>query len=475
MISNGPDTTIDLAETRRWHLVGIAGPGMAPLAELLRAAGQIVTGSDLRPSPVLDGLAARGIAVRVGHRADAVHGCDVVVHSTAVPRDNVELVEARRTGVRTCHRSVALASVCAVTQAVGVAGAHGKTTTSALLSHILRAARSSVADYVGGSVIGSSTSEQIEVPDVRGPGSVLVVEADESDGTIEALPLSAIAVTNVDVDHLDHWGSFDGLVEGFARVVARVAGAGGTVVLNADDERSRRIDPGAGSVRRFGWAAGADVRIESCADTSTGLDVVLDVGGESVRCALPLRGPHNAMNLACAVAMAGSLGVGPADACASVRNFAGVARRFTERGRLRGALVIDDYAHLPAEIDATLAAAARHPDRTGDVIAVFQPNRFHRIAAMADEYGGCFGSADTVVVTDIYASGTAPIPGVTGRLVADAVAARHGSVVWAPTRADVVREVGARLAPGAVCVGMGCGDIETLWDDLCAASDDGER
>ena len=466
------EQVVDLVTSRRWHLVGVGGPGMAPLAVLLQAAGQTVTGSDLRPSPTLVRLTERGIMVRVGHDPAAVEGCDVVVHSTAVPADNPELVAARAAGIRVCHRSVALASLCAATRAVGVAGAHGKTTTAALLALMLRTAGEGVADYIGATVldprVGEGPASAAFVPDVREPGSTLVIEADESDGTIDALPLAAIAVTNVDIDHLDHWGDFDGLVDGFARIVGRVGVAGGTVVLNADDPSSVRIDPGGRTVRRFGWSARADVRIESCADTDDGIDVVMSVGRSSVRCALPLRGAHNAMNLACAVAMATASGVDPADACRAVETFGGVERRFTEMGRRSGALIIDDYAHLPAEIEATLAAAAAHPDRRGSLVAVFQPNRFHRIAAMADEYGPVFGRADAVIITDIYASGTAPIPGVTGKLVADAVARSHRNVVWAPSRADVVREVSALLAPGAVCVAMGCGDIATLWDDLNA-------
>jgi len=466
------ERVVDLSTPRRWHLVGVGGPGMAPLAELLHGAGQSVTGSDITPSPTLVRLGERGIRVRTGHDPVAVEGCDVVVFSTAVPSDNPELVAARAAAIRVCHRSTALASLCAATRAVGVAGAHGKTTTAALLALMLRSDRSGVADYIGATVRDPRTEDgrgpAVGVPDVRASGSTLVIEADESDGTIDALPLAAIAVTNVDVDHLDFWGDLDGLVDGFARVVGRVAEAGGIVVLNADDAASARIDPGGHSVRRFGWSPRADVRIDSCADTDDGTDVVMSVGRSSVRCALPLRGAHNAMNLACALAMAVGWGVEPADACRAVETFGGVERRFTEMGRRSGALIIDDYAHLPAEIEATLAAAAAHPDRRGPLVAVFQPNRFHRIAAMAEDYGPCFGRADAVIITDIYASGTPSIPGVTGKLVADAVTRSHGNVVWAPSRADVVREVSALLAPGAVCVAMGCGDIATLWDDLNA-------
>lgn len=467
MAHREPEQLIDLGGRCRWHLVGAGGPGMAPLAWLLRAAGQEVTGSDRGGSPVLDRLRAAGMDVRSGHDAAAVEGADIVVYSTAIPADNVEIAEARRLGIRVAHRSVALASLCAATGAVGVAGAHGKTTTSALLHTMLTAHRADVAAYIGAEVRGV---DDAATPDVRRAGATLVVEADESDGTIEVLPLSGIAVTNIDLDHLDYWGDLEGIVAGFVRVVSRVAARGGTVVVNIDDPSARALVGAAGrGLRTFGWSPKADVQVVSCADTGTGIDVVLSVDRRPVRCALPLRGMHNAMNLACALAVATSTGLDPGGACAAVETFAGVDRRFTERGRIGGALVIDDYAHLPAEIAATIAAVRSHPERRGAVVAVFQPNRFHRIAAMAGDYADCFAGADSVVITDIYASGTEPIPGVTGQLVVDAVAHRHPSVTWAPTRAEVVAEVRSRLAPGDVCIGMGCGDISTLFEDLQGA------
>ena len=185
-------------------------------------------------------------------------------------------------------------------------------------------------------------------------------------------------------------------------------------------------------------------------------------------CVSPLRGDHNAMNIAAAVAMATGLGVDANTACSAVASFSGVARRFTERGDFGGALLIDDYAHLPAEIEAAIAAASSHPSRTGRTIAVFQPNRFHRIAAMADTYADCFDDADIVVVTDVYASGTAFIEGVTGELVVNAIRAAHPTahVVWAPTRQDIVDFVAETIQSGDVCISMGCGDIETFPDDL---------
>lgn len=463
----GPEPLVDLAVLHRWHLVGIGGPGMAPLAHLLRAAGQTVSGSDIRESAATTELRNAGVAVAIGHDVRHVVGVDIVVYSTGVPLDNVELMAAKDAGIRVCHRSVALGSVCGAARSVGVAGAHGKTTTSALVVAMLRTAGIDTAAYVGADVRDEAGAAASTGP-IRSSTTV-VVEADESDGTIEMLPLSAIAVTNVDVDHLDYWGDLDGIVDGFADVVSRVADrSGGPVVLNADDEASGRLAEvlPVGAVRWFGTHERSHVRIVRWHPVARGVDVTLSVDGETVECVLPLRGGHNASNLACAVALATSCGADLASCVAAAEKFAGVERRFSERGTYGGALVVDDYAHLPAEIAAALSAAREHPSLGGRVVAVFQPNRFHRIAAMSGDYAECFGGADHVVITDIYASGTEPIEGVTGQLVVDAVSRCHSSVVWAPSRDDVVAAVRAYLRPGDICVGMGCGDISTLAVDL---------
>lgn len=440
---------------------------MAPLAHLLRAAGQTVSGSDIRASAATSALREAGTTVDIGHDVRHVAGADLVVYSTGVPADNVELVAAREAGIRVCHRSVALGSVCAAARSVGVAGAHGKTTTTALVVAMLRRAGIDTAAYVGADVRDDAGAAVSTGPVTT--STTLVVEADESDGTIEMLPLSAIAVTNVDVDHLDYWGDLDGIVDGFAAVVRRVVDRGrGPVVLNADDAVSARLAAVLpdDAVRWFGHHERSQVRIDRWHPVAGGLDVTLVVDGEAVSCVIPLRGGHNASNLACAVALATSCGADLASCVSAAETFGGVERRFSERGTHGGALVIDDYAHLPAEIAAALSAAREHPALDGRVVAVFQPNRFHRIAAMSADYAECFGGADHVVITDIFASGTEPIEGVTGRLVVDAVSGVHPSVVWAPTRADVVAAVRSYLRPGDICVGMGCGDISTLAVDL---------
>jgi UDP-N-acetylmuramate--alanine ligase len=435
---------------------------MSAIALLLVQMGHRVTGSDVRDSDVVAQLRSAGILITIGHDASVVHGADVVTYSTAIPVTNVELLEANRLGIPIRHRSGMLASICAVTNAVGVAGTHGKTTTSALLATILTAAGEMPSSIIGAELLGTGVGA------AYGDGSILVIEADESDGTLDVLPLRSLIVTNVDVDHLDYFESFEALKESFAAVVSRTVSK---VVLNADDEGSAgliTLFAHLDRVSTFGVSPDASVRITSVISTESGTDVQLTINDASYESHLPLRGAHNARNLAAAVAMAVQLGVDPQVACAAVESFSGVARRFAERGAFRGALLIDDYAHLPAEIEAAIAAAQSHPQATRRTVAVFQPNRYHRIAAMATSYAHCFSAADRVVITDVYASGTTRIPGVTGELVVDAIrsANPNADIVWAPTRQDTVAAVSGWLQPGDVCISMGCGDIETFPDDL---------
>ena len=444
------------------HIVGIGGPGMSAIGRLLVEMGHLVTGSDLYESEVIDDLRQRGAQISIGHSEAAVHGADVVTYSTAIPSTNVELIEARRIGLETRHRSGMLASLCAATRAVGVAGTHGKTTTTALITAMTTAGGLHPSSIVGADVLGDSGS-------VHGDGSLLVIEADESDGTLDVLPLSCLVVTNIDIDHLDYFGTFDAIKTCFAESIERTPGF---VVLNADDEGSTDIVRALGNDNRvttFGWSENSTVRITSTQPHSNGTSVEVQIAGQSYRCALSLRGEHNAMNFAAALAMSIQLGVDPDVACTAAESFRGVARRITERGEFRGSLLIDDYAHLPAEISATIDAVRSHPALTGRVVAVFQPNRYHRVATMADSYADCFTHADRIVITDVYASGTQKIEGVTGELIVNAIrSAHHGAdVVWAQSRSDTVAAVESWITPGDICVSMGCGDIESFPDDLC--------
>jgi UDP-N-acetylmuramate--alanine ligase len=433
---------------------------MSAVAIALAEMGHVVSGSDLRDHPVLERVRAAGVEVHIGHDRALVHGVDAVTASTAIPATNIELDEARAIGTSVLSRAGMLASICARAQSLAVAGTHGKTTTTSMLMLILAQAGMRPSFIVGGDVTDLGTGAQWT------HGDWLVVEADESDGTHLELPLFGAIVTNVEADHLDHYGSFDGIVAGFDEFVGQIDGP---KVICGDDPIGAELARRHGGCT-YGLSDDCDVRAVqvSAASGSFRFDLgrrtaegTLELLGEIV---LPLRGLHNVVNATGAAAMALCVGVPFDDIASALGRFGGVARRFDIRGVDRGATFVDDYAHLPSEIQAVIRAARDSGDGWQRVIAVFQPNRYHRIQEMWQEYGQAFTGADVVVLTDIYASGTVPIPGVTGKLIVNAVteADPDRRVVWLPHRDDVVSFLVGELRDGDVCISMGCGDIATL-------------
>jgi UDP-N-acetylmuramate--alanine ligase len=450
-------TPLDLAVPRRIHVVGIGGAGMSAIALVLRAMGHTVTGSDLKDSPVAERLRLHGIAVAVGHGREHVVGVDAVTYSPAVQPENPELSEARARGIRVVPRSEMLAAICATRRCLAVSGTHGKTTTASMLSLILVEAGMRPSFVIGADV------NEIGTNAVWDTGEWLVVEADESYGTFQAIQPDLAVLTSVEPDHLDFYGTFDVLRGAFADFVA---GARLGSVVCADDPEAAAIgrehgattvgaDPGSTYVMEH-----LDLQRSSVSFTLRG------PGGELGTVAIGVPGLHNARNGAMAVVAA--LGVGaPFDAAqAALARFAGVTRRFEFRGEAAGVTFVDDYAHLPSEVRAALATA-----RTGGwarVVAVFQPHRFSRTAALASEFGTAFADADVLVVTDIYSAGERPVPGVSGRLVADAVRAQDPRlpVTYVAGWEELRQVVGAELRPGDLCLTLGAGDLTTLPDEL---------
>lgn len=457
-----PAAPLDLSTPGRYHIVGAGGPGMSAIALVLAQMGHTVSGSDLRHLPILDRLQAAGVEIQIGHDRDHVHGVDAVTYSTAIPAHNIELVETAAIGGTLLRRAGMLASICARTQAIGVAGTHGKTTTSSMLMLVLSEAGREPGFIIGGEVADVGTG-------ARWTGSDwFVVEADESDLTHLELPLHGTILTNVDVDHLEHYGTFEAIVDGFERYLRQIPGP---KVLCSDDPHCARFarllaDP---TVVTYGTGDGADYQ---AVEVSAGAGSwSFDVVGRGVLLGtvhLPLRGVHNVRNALAAVAMAIELGV-PFDAAArALGRFGGVARRFDFRGEHDGITFVDDYAHIPNEIAAVLDAAATSGDGWQRIVAVFQPNRYRRMAVLSPEYRDAFSRADVVVLTEIYPSGDAPIPGVTGKLVVNAVVDAHpeSRVVWLPKRSELVEFLAGELRAGDVCISMGCGDIVSLPDEV---------
>ena len=460
------DRLFDLTTPRRIHVVGIGGPGMNAIAQVLCEMGHQVTGSDIHESEVLDRLRALGVGIIVGHDAKAVQDCDVVTASTAIPATNIELVAAVEQSVPVLSRAQMLSSICALKQSVAVAGTHGKTTTSAMLMHILATAGLQPSFVIGGDVHG------LDLGAGWRNGQHLVVEADESDSTHLALPLFGTILTNVDVDHLDHFATFEKIVESFEQYVKKIDGP---IVMCADDPVCAKI-AATQACRIYGMSVAADVRAVRVvlADGGSRFDVESRHSGSGApqvligSVHLPLRGEHNVLNATAALTMAMELGVEFEVVSQALSSFRGVARRFDMRGIDDGVTFVDDYAHLPNEIIAVLRGARDATDKWGRVVAVFQPNRFNRMSVMSGAYADAFGDADVVVITDIYSSGTTPIPGVTGKLVVDAIENNHPGkkVEWIAQRDDLVSFLASALTSGDLCISMGCGDVAQLPDEV---------
>ncbi len=451
--------TFDLAQPRAVHVIGVGGPGMSAIAIALAEMGHTVSGSDIRDQSVLERVRAAGVDVHVGHSRSFVHGRDAITYSTAIPEQNIEREEAIAIGVPSMHRSGMLAAICAQAKSIGVAGTHGKTSTASMLMLILAEAGWRPSFVIGGDVTDIGTGAQWT------GGEWFVVEADESDGSHLALPLHATILTNVEADFLDFYGSLDELIGGFDRYLGQIEGP---KVLCLDDPVCARLAE-QHDATTYGMSPAADfvarnVRVDNGAATFD----VLHRGKPLGSVELPLRGLHNVRNATGALAMALSIGVPFETAVAALAKFGGVARRFDIRGIDDGVTFVDDYAHLPGEIAAVLAAARASGDDWRRVIAVFQPNRFNRMATMSPDYCDAFVDADVIVLTEIYPSGTAPIPGVTGKLVVNAVLDAHpgSTMVWMPRRDDLVDYLARTLRAGDVCISMGCGDISGLPEEV---------
>jgi UDP-N-acetylmuramate--alanine ligase len=374
-----------------------------------------------------------------------------------VPPSNPEVVAARDRGVPVLSRAEVLAAVTRLRRTIAVAGTHGKTTTSALVAMALDAAGLDPSYVVGGQITGLGTGARWAT------GEWLVVEADESDGTFLDLDVEVALVTSVEPDHLEHYGGFDHQVDAFARFLA---GATGDRVVCVDDPVAASLGAAVGA-GTYGFDPGAGVRIAGYQGGRRGSRFSLirdDVDLGEVRLALP--GLHNARNAAGALAAALTAGAPAEEALAGIGAFAGVGRRSQLRGERDGVTYVDDFAHLPGEVAPALAAAR---DGGWDrVVCVFQPHRYSRTEALWADFADAFVDADLVAVTEIYSAGEAPRPGVSGRLVADAVRDAHpdARVEWLPARAELASFLRAELRPGDLCLTLGAGDLTTLPDEL---------
>ncbi|QIK83312.1 UDP-N-acetylmuramate--L-alanine ligase [Sanguibacter sp. HDW7] len=454
-----------LAELGRTHLVGIGGAGVSVVAQLLAARGVPVQGSDAHASDVVDALRAEGLTVWVGHDAAHVADADTLVVSTAVRETNPELAAARERGLRVLHRSEALALLMDGTRAVAVAGAHGKTTTSAMIAVVLGEAGRDPSFAIGGSVRTHAGA----VPGGHlGAGDVLVAEADESDGSFLNYRPEIAVVTNVEPDHLDHYGTREAFEAAFVEFAARIRPEGLLVACGDDPGAAALVrahratggtaltygGPGSDVVVRDHVADGDGGRFTLDVPAATGLvpaDRTLDV-------VLEVPGLHNALDAAAALVTAMRLGVDADTAVAGVGRFLGTGRRFEERGTAGGVRVVDDYAHHPTEV-AALLRAARPAAAGGRVLVLFQPHLFSRTRTFAREFADALALADEVVVTDVYAAREDDDPTVTGATITDLMGGRGRHVAG---RVAAAHAVAALARPGDLVLTVGAGDVTQL-------------
>jgi UDP-N-acetylmuramate--alanine ligase len=447
----------------RVHFIGIGGAGMSGIARILLARGVSVSGSDAKDSTVLAALRVLGATVHVGHAADQLGRADTVVVSSAIRPSNVEYVAARQAGLRVLPRAAALASVMAGRRAVAVAGTHGKTTTTSMLTVALQHCGIDPSFAIGGSLNESGANAH------DGSGDVFVAEADESDGSFLLYTPHAAIVTNVEAEHLDHYGTAEAVEEAFVKFTARID-SGGFLVVCADDPGSRRLGQVAAAagldVRTYGCHEDADVRLEGLAVKAGGYEFETVSNGRRLGLIqLRVPGAHNALNAAAALSVGLGLGLPAGELRDGLSGFTGTRRRFELKGSVGGVRVYDDYAHHPTELDAVLRAA-REVVGEGRIVVVFQPHRYTRTAVFAGQMGTALGLADRVVVMDVYAAGEDPIPGVTGASVAAAVPLPAGDVAFEPSWTAVAARLAAGVEAGDIVLTLGAGDVTMIGPEV---------
>ena len=447
--------TLELGDDRRIHVVGAGGAGMGAIASVLHRMGHTVTGSDLKDSPVAERLRADGIRVVIGHEEANVGDAEMIAVSTAIPDHNPEVRAARERGLDVLRRGDILPAIAAERRTIAVAGTHGKTTTSSMLALVLVEADLRPSFIIGGDVneIGSGA--------VWDEGEWFVIEADESDRTFLSLGAEVAVVTNVEPDHLETYGNDPAALRA---AFEEFAAAAETRVFCADDDGAAALAGTVGGVT-YGTSENAGYRMVDVRRrrSSVGFDLV-HKGATFGRIELPTPGLHNARNAAAAAVTGLVLGA-PIDAAArALARFGGVARRFEFRGEAAGVAFVDDYAHLPTEAAAAVSAAC--DGGWNRVVCVFQPHRYSRTAALWRDFAESFTAADQLVITDVYSADETPRPGVSGKLLVDAVLDAHPwhNVAYLPRLDDVEGWLVSRLRRGDLCLTLGAGDLTGIPD-----------
>jgi UDP-N-acetylmuramate--alanine ligase len=451
------------------HFIAIGGSGMNGIASMMLAQGVSVSGSDRQDSKYLRSLEAQGARVYVGHRAEQLGDAATVVASSAIRDDNPELAEARRLGLRVLHRSAALGSLMLGRRGIAVAGTHGKTTTTAMIAHVLSGCGFDPSFVIGGALTGTATGGHL------GSGDIMVIEADESDGSFVQYPHEIAVVTNVDPDHLSNWGNAENYADGFLRFAT--ADSVRLLVCSADDpgavaltEQVRRRTaaglPGP-AVMTFGTSASADVQILGVRLAGTGSTFELRSDGHLGPVELSVPGHYNVLNAAAAYAVAVWLGANEAEARRELSRYEGTYRRFQLIGTPNNIRVYDDYAHHPTEVLNTLIAA-RTGVGDGRVVVCFQPHLYTRTRDFWRELAHALEQADEAIVMDVCGDREDPIPGIDGAMVANAIAPGTAQVTYEPIWDEAAPTVARIARPGDLVITVGCGDVTKVAPKIVA-------
>ena len=451
----------DLKGIHNIHFVGIGGAGMSPLAKILLLLGYKVSGSDQGSSPIIEELVRLGARVWTdGQHAENVRGADAIVVSSAIPYDNPEVIAAWDLRIPKLHRSDINAALVNEYEGIAVAGSHGKTTTTSMIGVTLDRVGVSPTIIVGGEVPDLGTNAKL------GTGRYLVSEADESDGSFLKLRPHIAVVTNVEDDHMDHYGTMEKIIAAFRTFVDQVD-EDGTAILCFENEILRQI---ACETKRCVISYAIDTEADyRAADIETHGSIisftVFERGTELGRISLNIPGRHNVLNALACIAVARLADVAFAQIQDALAGFHGAKRRFQTKGKERGVWVVDDYAHHPTEIAVTLAAARQtNPSR---LVCVFQPHRYSRTQLLREEFGACFAAADLLILTDVYAAGETPIPGISGETLMEEVAKQTGQdAVYLPERADLERYLAQHVRAGDLVITMGAGNILEVGEAL---------
>ncbi len=444
------------------HILGLGGAGMSGIARILIARGSQVSGSDLKESRRLNALKNLGVEVQIGHRRENVKPNKAIIASTAIKKDNVELLTAKDLGLEIYSRAAALAAITEGYETIAVSGTHGKTTTTSMVTVLLQGAGLDPSYVIGSELAETGANAHL------GHGEYFVVESDESDGSFLQLNPKFAVVTNLESDHLDYWKEFEHLKKAFEKFVLKVGKNNGFAVICVDDEGGRRLAEEVKSeiqVITYGVNA-SDLKLMSYEAQLPGFKFSVNYKGQQIDdFELSVPGMHNVLNACAAIAIGLEIGIPVEKIKDSLKKFTGTRRRFEYRGNVNNVRVFDDYAHHPTEIAATLKAA-RDVVKDGKIIVAFQAHHYYRTALFNKEFGESLGLADVAVVLEVYAPGETPIPGASGQTMASYVPLAKDRVAFEPSFTQVPKRLVSFAEPNDIIMTLGAGDIGMLGEEI---------